>query len=135
VCFIIHKTTLELERAILTTLYLASAKNTDSWHTRKGDLQRAFPLDVPMVPSSTPTVSADGERLTCGGFSLGQTICLGSFDLITDYFSGLSLSPRRSDSSTTFMCSTCSWTPSPWWAMIEDSVEEFHMASSREGGP
>jgi hypothetical protein len=36
----------------LTTLYLANAKNTDSWHTRRGDLQRAFPLDVPMVPSS-----------------------------------------------------------------------------------
>jgi hypothetical protein len=27
---------------ILTTLYLAGAKNTDSWHARKGDLQRAF---------------------------------------------------------------------------------------------
>jgi hypothetical protein len=28
-CFIVHKTTLELEHMILTTLYLAGAKNTD----------------------------------------------------------------------------------------------------------
>jgi hypothetical protein len=31
---------------------LAGAKNTDSWHARKGDLQRTFLLEVPMVPSS-----------------------------------------------------------------------------------
>jgi hypothetical protein len=37
-CFIVRKTTSELERVILTTLYLASAKNTNSWHARKGDL-------------------------------------------------------------------------------------------------
>jgi hypothetical protein len=48
-CFIIHKTTSELERVILTILYLAGAKNTNCWHAKKGDLQRAFPLDVPMV--------------------------------------------------------------------------------------
>jgi hypothetical protein len=29
-CFVVHKTTLELERAILTSLYLAGAKNTYS---------------------------------------------------------------------------------------------------------
>jgi hypothetical protein len=31
---------------------LAGAKNSDSWHASKRDLQRAFPLDVSMVPSS-----------------------------------------------------------------------------------
>jgi hypothetical protein len=46
-----------------------------------------------MVPSSTITIAADGEHLTCGGFSLGETICLGNFEFITDYFNGLSLSP------------------------------------------
>jgi hypothetical protein len=29
VCFIVHKTTSEQERAVLTTLYLADAKNTE----------------------------------------------------------------------------------------------------------
>jgi hypothetical protein len=48
-----------------------------------------------MVPSSAITVSADGEHLTCGGFSLGETVHLGSFDFIADYFGGLNLSPRR----------------------------------------
>jgi hypothetical protein len=49
---------------------LASAKNTDSWHARKGDLQDAFPPDVLMVPSSVIILAANSERLMCGGFSL-----------------------------------------------------------------
>jgi hypothetical protein len=56
-------------------------------------LERAFPLVVLMVLSSVITVTADGERLTCGGFPLSETIFLGNFEFITDYFSGLSLSP------------------------------------------
>jgi hypothetical protein len=72
---------------------LAGAKNTNSWRARMGDLQGDFPLDVLMVPSSMITIAADGERLTCGGFSLGETIHLGNFELIADYFGSLSLSP------------------------------------------
>jgi hypothetical protein len=41
-CFIVHKTTLELERVILTTLYFVSAENTDSQCSKKQDLQCAF---------------------------------------------------------------------------------------------
>jgi hypothetical protein len=78
----------------LTTLYLTGAKNTNSWCGKKEDLQRAFSLDVPMVPSSAITVAADGKHLTCGGFSLGETVRLGKFEFITDYFSSLSLSLR-----------------------------------------
>jgi hypothetical protein len=37
VCFVLHKTTLELEHTILTTLYFAGAENTDSWCARKVD--------------------------------------------------------------------------------------------------
>jgi hypothetical protein len=95
VCFIVHKTTSEQEHAILTTLYLAGAENTDSWHARKGNLQHAFPLVVPMVPSSAITIVTDGECLTCGGLSLKETIHLRNFKFITDYFGSLSLSPRR----------------------------------------
>jgi hypothetical protein len=87
-----------------------------------------------MVPSSTLTFSADGECLTCGGFFLSETIRLERFELIADYFGGLSLSPKRSNSSTAFMHSTHSWPPSPRRAMIEDYTEEFHMTSSRGGG-
>jgi hypothetical protein len=123
----------KLECTILTTLYFAGAKNTDSWHTRKGDFQCAFPLDILMVPSFALTVSADGERLTCGGFSLGKTVHLGSFEFIIDYFSNLSLFAWRNDLGITFMGSTQGGPPSPWWDMIEDSTEEFHTASSGEG--
>jgi hypothetical protein len=113
---------------------LADVENTDSWHAGKGDLQRAFPLDVPIVSSSVITITTDGERLTCGGFSLGETVRLGSFEFIADYFGGLSLSLRRGDSGTTFMGSTHSETPTLRWPMIEDSTEEFLMVSNGEGG-
>jgi hypothetical protein len=73
-------------------------------------LQRAFSLDVLMVPSFALAISTVGECLTCGGFSLGETICLGSFKFIADYFGGLSLSPRRSNSGVAFMDSTRSRT-------------------------
>jgi hypothetical protein len=91
---------------------LAGAKNIDSWHARKGDLQCAFLLDVLMVPSSAINITIDGGSLMCDGFSLGETVRLGSFEFIVDYFDGLSLSPRRGDSSAAFMGSTCHGTPS-----------------------
>jgi hypothetical protein len=46
-----------------------------------------------MVPSSALTISANGEHLMCGGFSLGETIHFGSLQFIADYFGGLSLPP------------------------------------------
>jgi hypothetical protein len=88
-----------------------------------------------MVPSSTHAVSADGECLACGRFSLSKTVRLGSFEFIADYIGGLSHSPRRDDSGTTFIGSTCSGPPSPRWAIIEDSTEEFRTASSGGRAP
>jgi hypothetical protein len=93
-------------------------------------LQHAFPLDVLMVPSSALTFSTDVEHFTCGGFSIGEIVLLGSFEFTANYIGGLSLSPRRGDSGPTFMGSTHSGPPSLWWAMIEDYTEEFHMTSS-----
>jgi hypothetical protein len=87
-----------------------------------------------MVPSSMLGVTIDYECLLCCGFSLGETVRLGNFEFTTDYFSGLSLSPRRSNSSATFMGSMRNRSPSLWWAMVEDSFEEFDTASSGEGG-
>jgi hypothetical protein len=118
----------------LTTLHLVGAKITDIYCARKGDVRYAFSLDVLMVPWSTIIVAIDGERLTCGGFSLGETVRLGNFDFNVDYFTGLSLSPRSGNSGTSFMGSPRSEASSPWQTVIEDSVEEFLMASSRDGG-
>jgi hypothetical protein len=114
VCFVVHKAILELGHTILKTLYFAGAENTDSWHTRKGDLQRAFPLDILIVPSSAIIVTADGEHLTCSGFSLSETVCLGNFEFIADYFGSLRLSLKRGDAGTAFMGSTHSGASSPW---------------------
>jgi hypothetical protein len=46
-----------------------------------------------MLPSSALAVIADGERLSCCGFSFDETIHFGSLEIIIDRFSGLSLSP------------------------------------------
>jgi hypothetical protein len=96
-------------------------------------LQRAFPLDVLMVPSSVLIISAYGECPSCDVFSLGKTIHFRSLKFITDCFSGLSLSLMRDGSSAIVMDSTCGGTPSLLWAMTGDSVEEFHIASDGEG--
>jgi hypothetical protein len=66
-----------------------------------------------MLSSFAITVTNDSERLTCDGFSLGKIIRLRIFEFITDYFGGLSLSPRRGDAGATFMGSTCSRTSTP----------------------
>jgi hypothetical protein len=86
-----------------------------------------------MVHSSALVISIDGECLMCGGFSLNEIVRFESLEFIVDYFGGLSLSPSGNDSGTTFMGSTRSES-SLLWAMIEDSTEEFYMASSEEGG-
>jgi hypothetical protein len=78
-------------------------------------MQHAFPLDVPMVHSSALTISADGERLSCGGFSLSETIHFGSLLFIVDYFGRLSLSPMRNDSGTAFMGSAHSGPPKSFY--------------------
>jgi hypothetical protein len=39
-------------------------------------------------------ITTDGERLTCGGFSLGETVCFGSLKFIADYFGSLRVPSR-----------------------------------------
>jgi hypothetical protein len=96
-------------------------------------LQRAFSLDVLMVPSSALATTIVDECLTCSGFSISETIHLRSFEFITNYFDGLNLSPGRSNSGTAFMGSTRNKSPSPRRAMIEDFIKEFHTTSSGVG--
>jgi hypothetical protein len=86
-----------------------------------------------MVSSSSIIIATDGERLTCGGFSLGETVRLGSFEFIADYFCGLSLSARRGDTCAALMGPTHSEASTLWRTMVEDSTEEFLMVPSGEG--
>jgi hypothetical protein len=46
-----------------------------------------------MDPSLALAVAANGERLSCGGLSLDETIHFWSLEFIADRFSVLSLSP------------------------------------------
>jgi hypothetical protein len=77
----------------LITIYLAGAKNTDSWHARKEDLQRDSPLHVPMVPSPKLSFIANDNNPTGVGLAQGNTIDFGGLEFIADRFGHLSLSP------------------------------------------
>jgi hypothetical protein len=79
----------------LTTLYLVGAKNTDSWHARKGDLQRAFPLDVLMVPSPKLSFVANGNNPTGVGLAPGSTIHFSGMEFTADRLGRLSLFPQE----------------------------------------
>jgi hypothetical protein len=116
---------------ISDTLLFAGAENIDNWHARKVDWQCAFVLDVPMVHLSMLAVTTDGKRLMCGGFSLKKTIRFGILEFIVDCFGSLSLSPKGSNSGAIFMGTTHHGSPS-LHAMIEESSDEFYMASSGE---
>jgi hypothetical protein len=118
---------------ILTTLYFAGAKNTNSWHARKEDLQCVTSLDILIVPSYSIAIAADGECLAYGGFSLGEPVGLGNFEFIANYFGGLSLSLRRGNKGVIFKGSTHSEASTPQWATIEDSTMELLTASSGVG--
>jgi hypothetical protein len=85
-----------------------------------------------MVPSSIIIVTVDGEHLTCGGFCLSETVCHGKFEFIADYFGGLSLSSKRCNAGAALTGPTHSGASTPWWAMIEDSTDEFLMTSRGE---
>jgi hypothetical protein len=85
-----------------------------------------------MIHSSMLVVTTDGERLTCGGFSLDETIHFGSLEFIINCFGSLSFSPKENNSSTIFVETVRNESPS-LCTIIEDSIDEFYMTSSGEG--
>jgi hypothetical protein len=96
---------------------------------------KCISLVFPHQCSSALAVAANGERLSGGGFSLGETIHFGSIEFITDFFGNLSLPPRRDISDAAVMGSIHSGPPSPLRAMIGNYTEEFHTAlDGKEGG-
>jgi hypothetical protein len=84
---------LETETRDLDHPILVDAENTDSWCSRNGDLQHAFPLDVSMVPSLELSFVANINNSTGVGLTLGSFIHFGSLEFTTDRIGRLSLSP------------------------------------------
>jgi hypothetical protein len=69
-----------------------------------------------MAHLSMLVVTTDGELLTCGGFSLGETIRFGSPEFFIDYFMGMA----RNGSPSLH-------------TILEDTADEFYMTCSGEG--
>jgi hypothetical protein len=114
-----------MEHAILTILYLAGAKTTASWCAKKGDLQRAFALDVLMVTSPKLPFVANGNNSTGVGLTPGETIHFGSLEFIADLLGYPSLSPEEGDSGAIFIGMVHNGSPS-----LRTTLEEY----SNEGG-
>jgi hypothetical protein len=74
-----------------------------------------------MINSLMLVVTIDGKCLTCGGFSLDETICVGSLEFIADYFGSLSLSLKGSNSGAVFAGMAHSGSPS-LCAILENST-------------
>jgi hypothetical protein len=88
-------------------------------------------MNVLMVHSSILAITTDGEHLTCGGFSLHEIVRFRSLEFIVNCFSGLSLSPKGSDSDTVFVRVTHGGSPS-LWTILEEFIDEFYTTSSGE---
>jgi hypothetical protein len=111
---------------------LVGAKNTDSWHTRKLDLQHTFPLDVPRVISLKHSFIANGDNLIGVSLTPGETIHFSSLEFTTDRHGCLSLSPYEGDSSTIFVGMVHGGSPS-LHTILEDSSNEGGTASGARG--
>jgi hypothetical protein len=113
---------------------LVGAKNTDSWHTRKLDLQHTFPLDVPRVISLKHSFIANGDNLIGVSLTPGETIHFSSLEFTTDRHGCLSLSPYEGDSSTIFVGMVHGGSPS-LHTILEDSSNEGGTASGARDSP
>jgi hypothetical protein len=107
-------------------------KNTDSWHARKGDLQHAFPLDVPMVPSPKLSFITNNNNPTGVGLAPSSAIHFSSLENIVDHFGHLSLSPQERDSGAISIGMVHNGLPS-LHATLGESSNEDDTASSTGG--
>jgi hypothetical protein len=78
-------------------------KNTDSWHARKGYLQRAFPLDDLMVPTPKLSFIANNNNPTDVGLAPDSTIHFDSLGFIADHLGRLSLFPQERELGAIFI--------------------------------
>jgi hypothetical protein len=101
-----------------------SVKNTDSWCTRKRDLQRAFSLNVLMVRALKLSFIANNNNPTGVGLALGSTIHFTRLEFIADCLRHLSLSPQEWDSSATFVGMVYSRSPTLGTTLEESSDED-----------
>jgi hypothetical protein len=81
---VIHETTLELEMHDLDHLVICWCIKYRHLACQEGGFALCFPLDVSMVHSSMLVVATYDERLTCGGFSLSETVHFGMLEFVTE---------------------------------------------------
>jgi hypothetical protein len=131
-CSFVRDTTSELESRDLADPIICQCRKHQQLVCQVVGHVACFCLNVSMVHSSTLDVITDGEHLTCGDFSPGETIFFGSLEFIIDYFGTLSLSLKGSDSGTVFVGTAHCGSPS-LCTILKDSTNELYTAPSGEG--
>jgi hypothetical protein len=111
---------------------LVGAENTDSWCTRKRDLQHTFSLDILIVTSPKVSFVTNGINLTGAGLAPGETIQFSYLEFTADRLGHLSLYPKERDSAAIFIGVVHSGSPS-LHTTLEDSSDKDGAASSTVG--
>jgi hypothetical protein len=97
-------------RDLVEPIYCRCRKHRELARQDGGFVVR-FPLNISLVHSSALVVYTDGKHLTCGGFTLGETIRFGGIEFIADCFGSLSHSHKGNDSDTIFVGMTHKGSP------------------------
>jgi hypothetical protein len=131
-CSIVREITSELETHDPVDPIICRCRKYRQLVCQEGRFVACFPLNVLIVHSLELTIIVDDKHLTCGGFSLGKIVRFRSLEFITDCFNSLSLSPRENNSDAIFVGTAHSRSPS-MCTILEESIDEFYTAYSREG--
>jgi hypothetical protein len=129
---VVHDTTSELESRDLVDPVICRCRKHRQLACQVWGFVVCFPLDVPTVHLSKPTIVTDSNNMTGVRISGGEIIRFGILEFITDHFHSLNFSPEGNDSGTVFVGMVHSGSPS-LYAIVDESASEDDSASSDWG--
>jgi hypothetical protein len=100
---VVHETTSELEIHDLEHPIICQCRKHRQLARQEGGFAVCFPLDVPMVHLSQPTIITDSSNLFDIELTRGEIIPFENLEFIADHFDNQSFSPEGNDSGAVFM--------------------------------
>jgi hypothetical protein len=102
-CVLVHKTNSKLGTRDLAYLVICRYRKHRQLACQEGEFVACFPLYVSMVHSPKLVITANEGHQIDSGFTLGETIRIGSLEFIDDRFGSWSLSAEGNDSGVVFV--------------------------------